>query len=145
MLTRRRRTKILVSATEDFRGGLADEIRRTHRVVELQPGKLGLVMLTVRETAQNTRFHPGEILVTEARCEVDGFLGIGLIAGDHSQAAADLAVIDGAFNAALPLLADWLPRLLAEEDRQLQEQRQDLLHIQSSKVVFESMDQARPS
>jgi len=112
-----------------LRNRLANEVRGTHDVTVVQPPTRGLAMVQVRETAQRTRFLMGELLVTEAKVQIDGVLGLGILAGHDDAAALDLATIDAAHNAGLPLCDAWqvqletariaLVRQYAEEDEVL--------------------------
>lgn len=88
---------------EALRKRFADEVRARCRVVPVEAPAWALVMLTVRETARNSLFHPGEVLVSRAKVQVDGALGYGLVTGDRLRAAEDLALIDGAWNSGCPL------------------------------------------
>lgn len=139
-MKRKRRTQILVDGDGALRRRLAEEIRAAHSVVELEQPENGLVMITMRETARRSLFHLGELLATECRVEVDGAIGLGIIAGDDPEAARDLAVIDGAFNAALPECDAWLESLEAEERRLATVRAAEETRLLETRVRFETMD-----
>jgi len=102
----------------------------------------GLVMLKLRETAKNSLFYMGELLVTEAKVQIEGRMGLGIIAGDDPEAARDLAVIDAACNAGVPETGEWEGLLLAEEERIAVREAQESARIARTTVDFESMDRS---
>lgn len=99
-------------------------------------------MVKSRETAKNSLYYMGELLVTEAKVQVEGHIGLGIIAGDEPEAALELAIIDAAFNAGLEELAAWEPKLLEEEARISQRERNEAARVERTRVAFESMDRA---
>lgn len=62
--------------------------------IEVIENRTGLVMLPMRDTAQGTHFHLGEILMSEARISVDGIEGYGMRRGRDLEAAMAMAVVD---------------------------------------------------
>ena len=79
----------------------------------LHAPEIGMIMLTVREPVEATRFHLGEVLVT--RCEVlhRGERGWAMRMGDDEAAALAAAILD-AERAAEGPLAGAVDRLCAE-------------------------------
>jgi len=144
-MVRNRRTRILVSAEDSLRKILADEVRARCTIVPVEEPSWAMVMLTVRETSRNSLFHPGEVLISRAKFQVDGVLGYGLITGDQLQAAEDLALIDGAWNAGAAFVEQWIPLLEAEEVRIGKVRKQERAAIGRTRVDFQSMDSAVPS
>lgn len=144
-MTRKRRTRVLVLGDPGLRHALAAEVLATSPVEEIQKPRLGLLLTTVRESARRSLFHLGEVLVTEAKARLGDAPGLGLIQGRDTQAAWDLAVIDAAFAAQLPITQAWLPRLeVAERDLEArldQEQRA----LAATRVEFETLDQGGPA
>lgn len=130
---------------EALRKRFADEVRSRCRVVPVEAPSWALVMLTVRETARNSLFHPGEVLVSRAKVQVDGALGYGLVTGDRLGAAEDLALIDGAWNSGCSLLEEWIPLLEAEESRIEEARGRERAELGRTRVEFESMDAENPS
>jgi alpha-D-ribose 1-methylphosphonate 5-triphosphate synthase subunit PhnG len=144
-MVRSRRTRILVEGDRALRKQLAEQIRTTYRVVTVEEPSWALVMLTVRETARNSLFHPGEVLVSRAKVQVDGILGYGLITGDRLDAAEELALIDAAWNSGSSLREGWIPLLEAEEMRIEEARNRERLAVARTRVEFESMDAEMPS
>lgn len=62
--------------------------------IEVIENRTGLVMLPMRDTAQGTHFHLGEVLVSEARISSGGQEGYGMRRGRDLQAAMAMAVVD---------------------------------------------------
>ena len=139
-MTRKRRTRILILGSPHLRKSLADEVRALHPVEETAPPRLGLVLVTVRESARRSLFHLGEVLVSEAKVRVDGTPGLGLIQGRDLDAAVDLAVIDAAWSARLPVSESWLPQL-EEAEAELEERLdREQAVLAQTKVEFETLD-----
>lgn len=140
-MTRNRRTRILVRDASGLRTRLADEVRASCDARLIEEPSWGLVMLTVRETARGSLFHPGEVLVSQAKAMVDGAIGLGLALGDAPDTAAELALIDGAFNAASPAAASWEALLLAAEEEELATLERENADVMRTKVDFGTMDE----
>jgi alpha-D-ribose 1-methylphosphonate 5-triphosphate synthase subunit PhnG len=96
-------------------------------------------MLTQRESARNTLFHPGEVLTSETKAQVDGAIGLGILIGDDLAASEELALIDGAWNAGCSFAAEWLPSLLEENEALELRQGRDNAAILRTKVDFQTM------
>ena len=140
-MTRQRRTRVLVLGDSALRRQLADEVRAAVAVEETVPPRLGLVLATVRESARRSLFHLGEVLVTEAKVRVAGAPGLGLIQGRDSEAALDLAIIDAAWTAGLPLVAGWPGRWLAAEAELEAKLVREQASLAATRVEFETLDQ----
>lgn len=67
--------------------------------IEVQSNRTGLVMLPMRDTAQGTNFHLGEVLVSEAQVTADGFIGYGMVRGHDLERAMAMALVDLAIAA----------------------------------------------
>ena len=134
------RTRILIHGAPELRAALAREIVDRYPVYTISEASPGLVMTTMRETAQKSRFHLGEVLVTEAKVQVRGKLGLGIVAGEQDEAAFDLAVIDAAYNAALPETEAWAERLTAEADAIARRAAAEDARILETRVSFQTMD-----
>ena len=139
-MKRRRRTEILINGSHTLAAELARIISENYKMKVIQEPENGLVMLKVRETSQESLFYPGEVFVTECKVQIDETIGIGVVTGDQPELAFHLAVIDAAFQAALPETKEWM-KLLEIEEKMIQEHRatanQALL---KTKVNFENMD-----
>jgi alpha-D-ribose 1-methylphosphonate 5-triphosphate synthase subunit PhnG len=140
VMTRRRRTRILVEGSPELRREFAAAIREGHAVVELAPPEPSLVMAKMRETAKRSLFYLGEVLVTEAKVRLDDTMGLGIIAGDRPEAALELAVIDAAFNAHLAICGTWQSRLEAEEQRLAESVERREARLLQTRVAFQRMD-----
>jgi alpha-D-ribose 1-methylphosphonate 5-triphosphate synthase subunit PhnG len=97
-------------------------------------------MVKMRETAKNSLFYIGELLVTEAKVQIQGRMGIGIIAGDAPEAARELAIVDAAYNARLDETEGWEKLLVEEELRISRWKAEEAARIARTKVDFESMD-----
>jgi alpha-D-ribose 1-methylphosphonate 5-triphosphate synthase subunit PhnG len=138
-IPRVRRTRILVEGNPELRQALAAGVRREYAVVEPVPPEPGLIMTKMRETAKNSLFYIGEVLATEAKVRVEGHGGLGLVLGNHPEAARDLAIIDAAYNAKLSICDDWTPLLDAEEERLARQNRRNLERLLETRVEFQRM------
>lgn len=139
-MKRRERTRILIQGSSELRARLAREVLEHQAVVAVAEPSAGLVMTQMRETAKQSRFYLGEVLVTEAKVRIGESLGLGIIAGDDTEAAYDLAVIDAAFNAGVAPEDRWLSEL-EEESRRIESRhaREDA-RILETRVDFQTMD-----
>ena len=129
-----------MQGTPALRRRLADEIADRHDVRTVAEPSQGLVMTPMRETARGSRFYLGEVLVTEAKAQIDGRIGLGIIAGDDAESAWQLAVIDAAYNAELPETRGWDAALTEEAEvieRRLGEEHARVLE---TRVDFQTMD-----
>ena len=140
-MNRSRRTNILCRGSKGLRDSLSAEIARTHRILEIEAPDRGLVMVKMREAARHGLFYLGDLLVTEARVQVEGAVGIGIIAGDEEEAAFSLAVIDAACNGEFPETSAWDDLLIAEERRLESEVLAADRRVLETKVDFQTMDQ----
>ena len=139
-MNRAARTRILVDGSSTLRERLAAETSDASDVHEVDSPTESLVMLTVRDTARGALFHPGELLVTEARARIGDCIGLGIAAGSCPRKAWELAVIDAAFNARLPLTEAWVA-LLEEEGKRLRGERErEDSRILETRVDFQTMD-----
>lgn len=139
-MERSRRTRILVEGSPELRHRLGSQVAARRSVATVDDPRGALVMIKARETAKNGLFYLGELLVTEAKVQVEGRIGIGIVAGDEPEAARELAIIDAAFNAGLEEAAEWEAALLEEEARILRREGIEAARIARTKVDFESMD-----
>lgn len=139
-MTRRRRTQILVENGDALRTALAGEVRAAHEVIEIEPAHEALVMMQMRESAARSRFYIGELLVTEAKVQIGEAIGLGIMAGTDEQAAHDLAIIDAAYNAGLPLTAAWSQRLAEAEAELAASRRDEDATVLQTRVRFDTME-----
>ena len=95
-----------------------ESLLRMFAEVELiisRPPRTGLVMMAVHDSFA-TAFHPGEILVTEARVVFHGTEGFGMVLGEAPRRALARAACDALLHCpeALPI-KDQLRLFLSEE------------------------------
>jgi alpha-D-ribose 1-methylphosphonate 5-triphosphate synthase subunit PhnG len=139
-LTRRVRTQILILNGGRLASELAQEVRLTQEIVLLEAPDYALVMVQQRESARNSRFLLGEVLVSHCRVLVNGVLGLGILLGQDLKLAEDLAILDAIWNSNTLDLFEWTKRLQTEASIQaIQRQKEDELTL-ASRVDFESMD-----
>jgi alpha-D-ribose 1-methylphosphonate 5-triphosphate synthase subunit PhnG len=139
-MERSRRTRILIQGAPELRRELCRLVSNRHSTAAVDDPRGGLVMIQARETAKNGLFYLGELLVTEAKVQIEGRIGLGIIAGDDREAARELAVIDAAYNAGLEETSGWDAMLIEEEARILSRERAEAERVARTKVAFESMD-----
>ena len=114
-MNRRKRTEILIRGSKELAKNLAKEIKEKYEIKTIDEPNNGLVMIKMRETAKKQLFYLGEVLVTEAKININGHLGMGIVVGDNEELAVNLAIIDGAYKANLKEIDAWEELLLNEE------------------------------
>jgi len=139
-MNRKRRCKVLIDGNSKIAEQLAAVIKSNYKINVLDVPNNGLVMLKMRENAKQSLFYIGEVAVIEARVEVQGSIGLGVLIGSDSQLAYNLAVIDAAYNANLPEILSWRDILLAEEGLIEKKIKSKTASILKTKVNFETMD-----
>jgi len=139
-MKRRKRTEILVEGDPALAKRFAEEIREHYSVREISQPEHGTTMLKMRETAKNSLFYIGEVLMTEAKVEVEGQIGIGMAVGMKEELVKNLAIIDAAYKARLPEIESWKNSLLEEEKRIEEAKIQEQQEILKTKVNFDTMD-----
>lgn len=85
---------ILARADADRIKAFAEPLIADLGEIEVTENRTGLVMLPMRDTAQGTHFHLGEVLMSEARISAQGFDGYGMRCGRDLEAAMAMAVVD---------------------------------------------------
>ena len=139
-MNRKRRCKVLIDGNSKIAEQLAAVIKSNYKINVLDVPNNGLVMMKMRENAKQSLFYIGEVAVIEARVEVQGSIGLGVLIGSDSQLAYNLAVIDAAYNANLPEILSWREILLAEEGLIEKKIKSKTASILKTKVNFETMD-----
>ncbi|MFC4402252.1 phosphonate C-P lyase system protein PhnG [Gracilibacillus xinjiangensis] len=139
-MQRRRRTEILIEGDPNLAKELSESILHKYRWKELVSPRQGMTMVKMRETAKNSLFYIGEVLITEAKVEVMDQIGAGIVVGMKEDLAKQLAIIDAAYKAALPETEDWEKNLIEEEQRITQAKIQKQDELSKTKVLFETMD-----
>ncbi|WP_042161371.1 phosphonate C-P lyase system protein PhnG [Paenibacillus gorillae] len=139
-MKRKQRTEILTAGAPDLAAALAGDIIGRYQVDLIEEPNHGLVMVKVRETAQQSLFYLGEVLVTECKVRTNGAIGIGIVKGDQPELAYNLAVIDAAYTAELDETAAWTAALLAEHERIQTVRNSEHMQVLKTRVDFETMD-----
>jgi alpha-D-ribose 1-methylphosphonate 5-triphosphate synthase subunit PhnG len=87
----------------------ADAVRIARRIIDtapqidvISPPTVGMVMARAIDGALGETFNLGEVLVTEARVQVGGVEGWGMVAGSRPDHALAVAVVDAALAGAHP-------------------------------------------
>ena len=78
-MIRKERTRILVHCEKEFLRQWAEYFKQQNEFHVIEEPKNALTMIRMRESAQNTLFYLGEVLVSETRVECQGVIGIGII------------------------------------------------------------------
>lgn len=141
MMNRKRWTKIFIDYGRETALEMAAEIQDKYTVNVVSEPKEALTMIKMRETAQNTLFYVGEVLVTEARVKVNEQPGTGIVQGHAPELALALAIIDAAFSSQLKEVTDWLPKLEALEKAGNAEWLVKQSQLAKTRVNFETMNQ----
>lgn len=140
-MDRKRRTEILIKGSPALASRLAQEILAAYEVLTVEEANSGVVMVKVRESARESLFYLGEVLITECKVMVDGYLGLGMVKGYEEDLAYKLAIIDAAYNAGLAETKQWAELLLQEESRFRREKAVFKNGILKTRVNFETMDE----
>lgn len=101
------RTRLLICYGNEELLQMADEIKGKYPVEWISRPQEGLTMIKVRETAKQTLFYLGEVLITEARVRIGGVIGLGVVTGSRPGLCEALAVVDAACRAGLPETGHW--------------------------------------
>ncbi|WP_067727571.1 phosphonate C-P lyase system protein PhnG [Oceanobacillus damuensis] len=139
-MKRRRRTEILVQGDPELAKHFAEMIIDRYECKEIIAPQYGLTMIKMRESAKNSLFYLGEVLITEAKVEINGCVGIGIVTGMQEQLAKYLAIIDAAYKANLPETSEWYPRLIEAEQQIRKAKAKEQGELFETKVNFETMD-----
>ncbi|EIM08234.1 hypothetical protein A1A1_01975 [Planococcus antarcticus DSM 14505] len=139
-MKRRKRTEILIQGDGRLVKNLAAGIAEKYECREITAPEQGMVMVKMRESAKNSLFYIGEVLITVVKVEVAGKIGTGLLVGMDEQRAMHLAIIDAAYKAQLPETAEWEPQLLEEEQQISIAKAQQQAELFETKVSFETME-----
>lgn len=141
-MNRKKRTRLLIDFGKEETLTFAQQVREHHQIEMLSPPKQALTMVKIRESAQNSLFYLGEVLVTETKVRINGEIGLGLIKGVHDEWSMGLAIIDAAFTAQLPETVQWEKTILWKLEQKDQEHEAELAKsLAKTKVNFETMDQ----
>lgn len=140
-MNRKRRTRILIDFGKIEILWMAEMIEKSYSIEMISEPSEALTMIKMRESAKNTLFYVGEVLITESKVRINGKVGIGIVKGHEAILSRALAVIDAALSAELPETAAWLSVLedLERSGEEAIERKQRSLA--KTKVNFETMNQ----
>lgn len=139
-MDRRKRTEILVKGSLNIAEKLCRDIESKYAVKILDEPNYGLVMIKMREESQKSLFYLGEVFVTEAKVQINGKIGIGIVIGNKPSLSYWLSVIDAAYNADLDEVKAW-EEILGNEDKKIKEViRNEHAKLLMTKVNFDTMD-----
>ena len=139
-MKRRRRTEILIQGDCSLARSFAKTIVDSYECREIVAPQYGLTMIKMRESAKNSLFYIGEVLVTEAKVEIEKRIGIGIVVGMQDELAKHLAIIDAAYKANLPETAGWKAELIEEEHNIIKQRSKGQAELFETKVRFETME-----
>ena len=139
-MKRRRRTEILIQGNEQLAQKFAQAIIAKYECREITAPQYGMTMIKMRESAKNSLFYIGEVLITEAKVEIGGRIGIGIVAGMKEDLARNLAIVEAAYKADLPETAGWEQPLLEMEKEIAEAKAREQAELFETKVNFETME-----
>ncbi|WP_117194375.1 phosphonate C-P lyase system protein PhnG [Rhizobium terrae] len=122
-------------AAKAFAETLIDELG----AIEVLASRTGIVMLPYVDTVQNTAFHLGEVLVSEAHIRLTGrnIEGYGAVVGRDLEHSMAMAIVDACITAGIGIKA--IEAFLASEhhrQRKIDETR--LRKVESTRVRMET-------
>jgi alpha-D-ribose 1-methylphosphonate 5-triphosphate synthase subunit PhnG len=139
-MKRKQRTEILIQGDGHLAQQFAESIIDTYECREILAPQYGLTMIKMRETAKNSLFYIGEVLITEAKVEINNRIGIGIVVGMKDELAKHLAIIDAAYKADLPETTTWEVQLIETEKEITKELAKKQAELFETKVSFETME-----
>ena len=138
-MNRAERTKLLIEVGRKQALEMADQIANTYEIVEVQPPREGLVMVKLRESAQQSLFYIGEVLVTETKVKIQNVYGTGIVREMEPELSRALAIIDAAFKGDFPETKQWVP-VMEQLKMELELEQQNIKRsIERTKVQFNTM------
>ncbi|MGM0875826.1 MAG: phosphonate C-P lyase system protein PhnG [Bacillota bacterium] len=127
-----RLTKILVDGNPALLKNISSQVEEIVSVQMERSPKTSLVMLKSRDSVSMQPFYMGEVLVTECTVAIGGQFGMGVIMGEEPERSYQIAVVDAAFNADLPITKSWI-QTLEQEEKNIQRR-----HLMESKMVSQT-------
>ena len=128
---------VLARADADRLKAFAEPLVAALPGIEVVENRTGLIMLPMRDTAQGTNFHLGEVLTSEARIAHGGQEGYGLRRGRDLEAAMAMAVVDLAVACGVAH-GDCAAFLEAEARILEQADRDTLCRVEATRVDMET-------
>lgn len=139
-VNRKQRTKIFIDFAQEEVKKFATEVRKKYEVKLVEEPKEGLAMIKVRESAKNSLFYFGEVLITECKVRIDEQVGIGVVKGKDFELSLALAIADAAFELDLPICSDYIDEFKKCEEEGLKKLRIENSRVAKTRVNFNIMN-----
>lgn len=140
--SRERMAELLASASSGPLTQLADACLATAGPpVLIRAPEVGLVVLTVVEPVERTRFHLGEVLVTQAEVEHRGARGWSMRLGEDPAGTLAAAICDAEVAAAGPFTDRVQALCEATESALADERAREWRELAPTIVSFDELDQ----
>ena len=139
-MNRKRRMQILIDGDRKLAEHLAQQIEGKYSIEMMMEPQHALTMIKMRETAKQSLFYLGEVLVTECKVKLHNVVGTGVVVGVEYDFAYQLAIIDAAFTAHVQEVNQWIPLFEESEKAIEKKQNEKRMIINKTKVNFETMD-----
>jgi len=139
-MNRKRRMQILIDGDRKLAEHLAQQIEGKYSIEMMMEPQHALTMIKMRETAKQSLFYLGEVLVTECKVKLHNVVGTGVVVGDEYDFAYQLAIIDAAFTAHVQEVNQWITLFEESEKAIEKKQNEKRMIINKTKVNFETMD-----
>lgn len=139
-MQRKERTEILIKSDRSVAKRIAETLEVKYSFTTLVEPQYGLTMLKMRESAQNSLFYLGEVLVTECKVMLENDIGVGVVIGTEMELAKYLAIIDAAFEAEVMEVPSIQETLQKEKQNIETEMFKKQTALLKTKVNFETME-----
>ncbi|MEI3610616.1 phosphonate C-P lyase system protein PhnG [Pseudogracilibacillus sp. SO10305] len=139
-MQRKERTEILIKSDLSVAKRIAETLEAKYSFTTLVEPQYGLTMLKMRESAQNSLFYLGEVLVTECKVMLENDIGVGVVIGTEMELAKYLAIIDAAFEAEVMEVPSIQETLQKEKQHIETEMFKKQTALLKTKVNFETME-----
>ena len=127
----------LARANADRLKALAETLIADLGEIEVIYSRTGLVMLPMRDTAQGTVFHLGEVLVSEAHIRLGEAEGYGMCQGHDLEASMAMALVDLAM--AMGVQSEACKSFIDKEARaQMAADTETLRRVEATRVDMET-------
>lgn len=138
-MNRKQRTRLFIDFGRREAIAIAQEIESRYLIEMISAPSEALTMIKVRETAENSLFYLGEVLVTETKARLNDHLGLGIVIGSDQELSYALALIDSAYKADVNEISQWnlILKELEEKANHAIQKDHDLIAL--TKVDFETM------
>lgn len=105
--------------------------------IEVQQNRTGLIMMPFQESVKKTTFHIGEVLVAEARVNVNGTEGYAACLGRDLEQAVGVAILDAAMQGGMH--TDTILQFV-QSQATIQQQHEETLmkQVESTRVEMET-------